>query len=405
MGKRVHLLAMVAVGLIISVVVFGVGLALLTPSGGGSAGVPTASEATDAYTSLSGLAATRVTTVRYANGTERTTRTEIRLRPASDAVHVSWRAPAAVRGRLVALNESGTAVYDPDRERVRRSSRTRSAGARVAYRNFLDGAFTDDTDATGVVVPSGTAPVPVLPGPTGETDDRFTFESVREVAYRGNATVRGYETLVLELGPTEGDRNLTVWLEREHFVPVKVRRVVGNGSDRRVTTVRHTDIEFDPGFDASSFRIDPPSGTTVARPDDSSRVESFDSVAHANASAPFPVPDPDPPSDLRFGKAQLVRNETRPVLTMQYRPQTVTNESSVLLVTKAPVQPGAELDRETANDSIVTVAGQPAVYSPDAGGRFDLRTVRWHCDGYAYSVVGRANRSTVLTMAERIGCQ
>lgn len=404
MGKRVHLVAMVAVGLIISTVVFGVALALLTPTGGGPAGVPSASEATDGYTSLDGLSMTRVTTVEFANGTERTIRTGVLLRPGADSVFVRWRAPASVSGHVVALNESGTAIYDPSRERVRRSSRTRLTSARVAYRNFLDGAFTDDTAATGEVVPSGSAPVPVLPGRNGESADPFGFDEVHEVSYRGNATVDGRETLVLALRTTDGQRNLTVWLERSHYVPVKVRQVVGNGSDRRVTTVRHTDITFDPDLSPANFRVDPPSGTTTTSSDDSPRVETFDSIAAANASVPFSVPDPTPPATLRFGRAQLVRNETRPVLTMQYRPQTVTDESAILLVTKAPVRPGTDLTRESANDSVVTVAGQPAIYSPDAGGRFDLRTVRWRCDGYAYSVVGRANRTTALTMADRIGC-
>ena len=404
MGKRIYLVAMVAVALIISTVVFGVALALLTPTGSGPSGVPSASEATDAYTSLSGLSMTRVTTVTYANGTEVTTRTEVRLRPAADAVFVRWQAPPDVAGTVIALNDTGTAVYDPARERVRRSSRTRSAAARVAFRNFLDGAFTDDTDATGEVVPSGSAPVPVLPGRDGDAADRLTFDEVHQVSYNGNATVDGHETMVLALSSNDGRRNLTVWLERSRYVPVKVREVVGNGSDRRTTTVRHTDLSFEPELDPAAFRVDPPAGTRVDSGAASPRVETFDTVAAANASAPFQVPDPTPPADLRFGRAQVVYNETRPVVTMQYRPQTVTNESAVLLVTKAPVRLGTDLSRESVNDSVVTVAGQPAIYSPDAGGRFDLRTVRWRCDGFAYSVVGRANRTTALGMADRIGC-
>jgi len=403
MGKRVYLVATVAVGLIISTVVFGVAMALLTPSGGGPPGVPSASEATDGYRSLSGLAATRVRTVEFANGTERTTRTRVRLRPATEAVSVRWQAPADLAGTVTVQNESGTLTFDPGRGTATRTGRTRTAAARVAYANFLDSAFTDDASATGEVVPTGVSPVPVLPGPDGEATDRMTFDSVHSVAYRGNETVDGHDTIVLDLRSDTADHTVTVWIERRHFVPVKARSAVGNGSDRRVTTVRHRDLRFDPRFD-DGFDLEPPADTAVSAEDESATVETFDDIAVANASTPFSVPDPDPPGDLRFGQAQFVRDDTRPVLTMQYRPRTVTNESVVLIVSKAPVEPGTTLARQTVNDAFVTVAGQRAVFSPNAGGRYDLRTVRWRCEGYAYSVAGNADRTTALTMAERVGC-
>lgn len=404
MGKRVTLVAMAAVALIISLVVFGVALVLLTPSGTGPPGVPSASDATDTYTSLAGLAATRVTTVEYANGTERTTRTHVRLRPASDAVVVRWQVPADARGTVVVQNGSGRLVYRPDRDVAVRTGESRSAAARVAYTNFLDAAFTDDTSATGEVVPTGASPVPVLPGRDGDAADRLTFDSVHRVSYRGNATIDGRETLVLALQSTDGDRNVTVWLERDHLVPVKVRQVIGTGSDRRVTTVRHTDIRFDPGFGGDAFAFDPPGHTSIADRSETPRVETFDSISVANHSAPFSVPDPDPPGDLRLGRVQLVHNETRPVVMLQYRPQTVTNGSAVVLVSKAPVEPNTTLSREDDNESLITVAGEPAVYSPAAGGRASLHTVRWRCDGDAYSVVSRSNRTTAVTMARRVGC-
>jgi outer membrane lipoprotein-sorting protein len=404
MGKRVYLVAMVAVGLIISTVVFGVALALLTPSQGGPPGLPSASEATEEYRSLSGLAATRVTTVEYANGTERTTRARVRLRPAGDTVSVRWEAPAEVAGTVVARNGSGTLTYDPDRGTATRTGRTRTAAARVAYANFLDSVFTDDTSGTGEVAPTGVSPVPVLPGTDGEAAGRLTFDSVHSVSYRGNETVDGHDTIVLDLRRGEGNHTVTVWLERRHFVPVKARSVTGSGADRRITTVRHTNLRFEPRYD-DGFAFEPPAGTAVAAREETATVETFDDISVANASTPFTVPDPAPPGDLRFGRAQFVRDDTRPVLTMQYRPQTVTNESAILIVSKAPVEPGTTLGREGLNDSLITVAGQRAVFSPDAGGRYDLRTVRWRCDGYAYSVTGSANRTTAVTMAERVGCE
>jgi hypothetical protein len=120
---------------------------------------------------------------------------------------------------------------------------------------------------------------------------------VHEVTYRGNATVDGHGTLVFSLRPTTGPRNVTVWLERRHFLPVKLRRVVGDGSERLVTTVRHVDLRFDPGFGDEAFAVSPPNETAVVDNDgESPRVESFESVVAANESAPLRVPDPDPPA-------------------------------------------------------------------------------------------------------------
>jgi hypothetical protein len=92
-------------------------------------------------------------------------------------------------------------------------------------------------------------------------------------------------------------------------------------------------------------------------------------------------------------------------VTLRYRPRTVTNEPTLLVVTKARALPETSLSRASENDTVLRVAGEPAVHSPNAGGAADLVSLRWRCDGYEYSVLGRANRTTVVTMAERIGCR
>lgn len=393
-----HRRAVLLVGLLLLASVVGVGLLVgdsnssTTRSGG-----PNATAAKAELGALDGFSATRTTVVADGNETRRTVDRVVRR--FDGALRVERVSGPGEVDRIVA-NESVRVHYDREANVATRYERSAEPmGLTREIPQLLTGLNRSSNGTAGNQVRTpGVSPLPVVPaadastsadGPVGaETGDY-------RVSYEGTATVSGHEAYVLTVtGPTGagpvGNYTQTLWLDTEHYVPLKRQTSWTQAGERTTITTTYTDVTFESNLAAERFRFEVPENATVetAETPEQERYESVDALRDA---ASLRVPEPNLPPE--FALASATRTDGRRVTSvgLRYVNATATVEIAAIEPVYSPQTDGVR----------VSVAGRNATYR-NLGAE---QSVVWTCNGTQYKVsTSGLGRAGTLAVAATVGC-
>lgn len=382
-------------------------LATLVALGGiaGSAWVATSASApdqpqidvdvADRYGSLQGISANRTTTIER-NGTVESTRTyAVQTRPRTGERRLSL-VDGESRYDLRLSNGSVMWLYDRSGSTAtrlqlggvdREATRSERIARLFARLNATGGGDRPSADAPTV------EPLPVVPeAPAGQGAAGAADAAAFGVSYRGLETVDDREVYVLHLAPTRdagsGDYEQTLWIDTEHFYPLKQRTAWTHDGKRTVQTTTYDDVRFDPGIDDAAFAPEFPENTTVERPD-TPRTTTYRDVAALRDATDVSVPEPDLPSGYELTYATRTTGHVQGV-GLRY-----ANTTSTLTVAKYNYTYAADGDAER-----VSVDGQPAELT-----RGQTVSLSWNCDRYRYTVRGTAiSADAVVSVGDSVGC-
>ncbi|MWG36852.1 LolA family protein [Halomarina oriensis] len=354
---------------------------------------PSAADAAASYRGFDALEATVVTEV---DG-ETETRAHVVQRPSTGETWRETLAPAERADDRVVSNRSVTWSYDASENDATRIDTSRFEAANDSYPEYLRRVFAalDRTEDSEVSV--GVSPLPVVPAtPTPQPPGDATVGQ-QTVEYAGTATVDGRETHVVRLvtEDTDGEfavRNQTVYLDAEHFFPIRQRmafRMDGNVTRYDVT---YRNVTFDPNVSTDRFRFDPPEGTTVS---ETSLPESttYDSVEALRAETNASVGDPTVPDGFSLREARYTVSTERNYTTVTRTYENETGVLSVAVRNRTDLFSGVG---ESENVSLGPVTGQYREFGAS-------RSVSWTANGSYYSVSSNVvSRATLLDVARSL---
>jgi outer membrane lipoprotein-sorting protein len=382
------------------VVVLVVALAVTASVGGALAfGTPTAptpapigTDAGEQFAALDGVTGTRTTVVERA-GTVRKTVARVALDPGTEQLRVRVVESDGRRYDRRVSNGSVVSLYDRDSGEVLRIPLlgTRSgptAGDRVERRFERLGVTSAESSDTVSV--TGVSPLPVVPAAGDTPGPKSTNVGQFRLTFDGSETVSGRTVYVLRLTePGAGDGfTQTLWVDIEHWFPVKQRTSWTEDGERVTVTTTYSNLSFDPGLRDSAFSFDPPADATVETAE-TPKMTTFASVDALRAASNVSVPDPALPASFRSTYASETTGEIHGV-GLRY-----VNETARITVGKYNRTFPARGDRE------VTVAGHDAAVSIGP-----TTFVSWNCKDYRYTVRGQGVPVEVLVaVAESVACE
>ncbi|MFC5969902.1 outer membrane lipoprotein carrier protein LolA [Halomarina salina] len=364
-----------------------------SPGADSTPDVPTGTEAAEGYQSFDTVSATIETDV-AGNPNFTDTRARVVQRPSTGEAWRKTLAPENQSGDLVVSNESVTWSYDASENEATRIDASGFENAEDTYPDYLRRLFDAvqrDGEGSSAV---GVSPLPVVPGtPSPPTTTRVNGTLGQyTVEYGGTATVDGRTAHVLQLDArnengTFVSLNQTLYLDAEHYFPLRQRQSFRYDGDVTTYTVTYENVTFDSGVAAEQFQFDPPQGTNVTETDlpESTTYESLDTL-RANTS--MTVPEPTLPDGFSLTTARHTVSSTSNYTTVSL---TYENDSGSVYVGKHNT---TDLFTGTAESENVSVGAATGQYR-DVGA---TRMVGWACDGSYYSV-----SSDVLSKEELLG--
>jgi len=318
-----------ALGIAVSLVLAGVVFAGVVVTGDSTAGTPVGENASERYAAVDGVTAT-VTTVVERGGDRNRTVHRLAMRPADGDVSLETLAGPAAGPEVVVSNGSTRWAYDRGDGLVRRTdaatltARLRDRGDRIE--RLLAGANRTTTAAGRSTPRPGVSPLPAVPvnqgtpSPIAESASDGEFD----VSYEGTTTVADRRTHVLSLRPTDRDAagsnvTQTLWIDAEHFVPLKYRTNWTEGGERVERTVTFSNVSFDATFSDGRFRFEPPDEAAVVTPtlgaDAADRRAAIDGLAAT-------VRTRTRGADLNLTDGSGNRSDLDSVARLQVRPET-----------------------------------------------------------------------------------
>lgn len=375
-GRSVAVLA--GVGVVVALAL-GAGL-LLT----GDNALPPADEAVQQYSELDAFNATYTVTFEEP-GETRTVRVRNTVSPDSGKLRSEVLAPPSRAGNLRVYNGSVAWLYNATENTVTRVAQTEPQVVprqRAVVRSVVAAANGEEPS-------SRVSPLPVVPG-TGSGSAVGNATGELEASYEGTATVAGREAHVISLTPvanaTTSITEQTLWLDTEHFVPLRTNTTLEFRGNRTVISLEATDVAFEPDLPPGVFEFDPPTGAQPER--STATVTGYESRADLAAATALPVPNPTVPGQFELSRAQLTVRPDRAAAVLRY-----TSGVNVISVIAGN---GSEFD---------TASGEP-VQVGNRTGRFDVSgqvgRVVWTCGDYEFAVAGTVPRETLTSVARSV---
>jgi outer membrane lipoprotein-sorting protein len=241
-----------------------------------------------------------------------------------------------------------------------------------------------------------------MDGPAMGSNISAQFDQLVEqtdIIYNGTATVNGQETHKATLVPTNESNDfvesVTLWVETDRMIPVKME-MESSAMANLTTTVTFSDVELNPEFEDGAFEFEPPADATYEDnvvETDAQEYEDRDELASA---VDLDVPSAELPEGLIFQDATVFENkdgEPRSVM-VDY-----SDGEREVTVSLSKAQDGMQASLEGGES--VTVDGHDATYRSVGE---STGNVVWTCNGTEYIVFGNLEKSTLLSVADGIGC-
>jgi hypothetical protein len=389
----------VALVVLVAVAALLAGCSTLQSADDPTATPPTGPEATAQYEELNGVSIVLNTTRQY-DGNRSWTVQEIATRPQTgefrNVIRSTGPASADDRGSFppgsrVVSNGSIRYIHPADGDRVFRSEVAEESRNRSEQIRRLLTAL--DSDASGPIrhPDLGLSPLPIVPAASGSAADENESAQWREttvtVEYRGQETVTGRTTYVVDLQPV-GDNAIlvdaTLWLDAEYLYPLKRYTVIERGGERYEFTSTSQNVTFNPNFAAGTFSFEP-----EAVSEDISVVEtaSYDSYDEMSATLDRPLPEPDVPRGFVFESGYRSDGERSRVSF------TYTDRSQASIRVSVSDEPGSLTQGQQE-----VLRGQTVVLSTYQERRF----LAWNNGGQRYSVSGTVANRTLRRVAASI---
>lgn len=352
-------------------------------------------DVSERYASMQGISGTRTTTIERAGAVTRNRTYSVHLRPATGEKRLSLVAGESrydlrlSNGTVLWLYDRDTAIAD----RIRLSGGGEQRRGDRIERLFtrLDAAADDDVTPDA---PPTVEPLPVVPqtraGQPAATHAADGGPLV--VTYDGVETVADRSVYVLRLTPANGTDTAayeqTLWIDTEHFYPLKQRTAWTQDGDRTVQTTTYADVQFEPGLDDAVFTPEFPANTTV-RSGESPETTTYRDVSALRDATDISIPEPRVHPSYEVAYATRTDGGLRGV-GVRY-----TNSTSVLTVAKYNYT--YPVDESAAH---VEIDGQQAALT-----RGQKASLSWNCERYRYTVRGAGVSSSALVdVGQSIGC-
>lgn len=361
-----------------------------------SATLPNASEAAARYDAVDGFRATVNTTLER-DGNVSWTVQQMAGRPGTGDFRnvIVATGPATAENSLgvgsrIVSNGSIRYIYAAGTDTVQRSRVDGERRNRSADIARLFAELRDDDNGTIRRPTPGVSSLPVVPG-DGETGSAADNDSVAwrdeqvTVQYRGEETVAGRSTYVVELRPASADASLveaTLWLDAEYLFPLKRHGITRRSGERYEYTTVYRNVTFDPAFEPGFFEPDPddfPANATTIQ------SESYDTRAEMVAALDQPVPDPTVPERFAFAGGFFSDGEFEH-LSLRYA--TPDGRESIRLSVFAE-------SSNLSNGRRVSIEGKPAAFVRFHGNQY----LNWNADGRQYSLSGTVGNATLRRVA------
>jgi outer membrane lipoprotein-sorting protein len=220
-----------------------------------------------------------------------------------------------------------------------------------------------------------------------------------DIIYNGTETVNGQETHKATLVPTnESDQfvdAVTLWVETDRMVPVKME-MEASGMANLTTTVTFSDVELNPEFQANTFEFEAPADATYEDNVVETETERYEDRAELASAVDLDVPPAELPDGFSFQDATVFEDEDGEPRSVMVDYSDGEREVTVSL---SEAQGGMQAEVDGEED--VTVDGHDATYRPVGE---STGNVVWSCNGTEYIVFGNLDKSTLLSVADGIGC-
>lgn len=371
----------------------------LVPGGASTPDVPSGDEAAEAYGSIDSLSATVERSIRRPNETTET-ELELLVRPQENKLRSKTLAPPARAGNVEVSN--GTVIWrynastnTVQRQRYSGPNRITVFDEQLRYLfDRLSGEETAESPGSDL----GVSPLPVVP--TGGSDLPSVSLANASLSYGGIEDVGDHRAHVVHIRANGSDvrrLNQTLWLEREHFYPIKVRSRAGTGTDRITFRLRVRDLGFDVDVSEDRFRFDPPRNATV-RDVGSVSLSSYGSRAALERNASMSLPDPDLPLQFEllgaYTARQVTDNGTFTSIELVY----TQGVKTISLVKQRP--PGTLTNATRGVDAErVSIGESEGHYLPGQS------VVFWTCEGSLYQITGGLSKERLLAIADSMACE
>ena len=220
-----------------------------------------------------------------------------------------------------------------------------------------------------------------------------------DVIYNGTETVDGTETHKATLVPTnESDGfvdSVTLWVETDRMVPVKME-MESSAMANLTTTVTFSDVDLNPEFEDGTFEFEPPADATYEDNVVETNTQDYEDRDELASAVDLDVPPSELPEGFSFQDATVFEGESGEPRSVMVDYSDGEREVTVSL---SEAQSGMQASIE--GDEQVTVDGHDATYRQvgDSTGN-----VVWSCNGTEYIVFGNLEKSTLLSVADGIGC-
>jgi outer membrane lipoprotein-sorting protein len=210
------------------------------------------------------------------------------------------------------------------------------------------------------------------------------------VTVEGSATIDGTETHVAELTPEQSnvDGNMTVWLDKSTYFPVKITQTFAANDQSFETTIWFENVTLDPEFEPGIFDYEPPADATVDTVD-LPESERFDSMTALEDAANQSVASVELPDDFAFERGMVILDDGNETVRSVY-----TNESarvSVAQYTERALTTDGEDLTVNGHDATLTTYGDTAM-------------VTWTCEGTMYAVTTSAGADFATDVAASVDC-
>ena len=220
-----------------------------------------------------------------------------------------------------------------------------------------------------------------------------------DIIYNGTEQVNGQETHKATLVPTNESNDfvgsMTLWVETDRMIPVKMEMGFSSMSNL-TTTVEFSDVELDPEFEDGTFEFEPPADATHEENIVETDTQDYEDRDELASAVDLDVPPSELPDGFTFQDATVFENEDGEPRSVMVDYSDGEREVTVSL-SEAQDRMQVEVDGEEE----VTVDGHDATYRQvgDSTGN-----VVWSCNGTEYIVFGNLDKSTLVSVADGIGC-
>ncbi|RYJ08257.1 DUF4367 domain-containing protein [Halogeometricum borinquense] len=241
------------------------------------------------------------------------------------------------------------------------------------------------------------------------TTERYNF------TYDGTTTVSGHDTYKVALTPKNGTKNAglvtneTLWLDTQHWFPIKRQVVLSPFNQTTVSTRTFTEITFNTQVSDQRFTFNPPANTTIRTPTQNQTsstssntsdvhvtLHQYNSTSAAQSHVNFTISKPTwLPDGFTLDHVTVVTHDNVSSTGLLY-----TNETGTHIKINQRPRATDKFTHKSPPGTSVTVNGHRGTYVSMSR----ISMVRWNCSDSHYQVSSSLDKQTLLKIGNATTC-